>query len=104
MKGPSRVKREEEEEEGKKDREHEQEQEEQVTRGHNIIANGLAGAANPHPHPRPHPTPFPIRTHTRKASKMLFFPLFDSCSRMDGPTDQRTDGRTKPLIELRVRN
>ena len=22
----------------------------------------------------------------------------------DGPTNQRTDGRTKPLIELRVRN
>ena len=30
--------------------------------------------------------------------------VFDSCSRTDRPTDGRTDGRTKPLIELRVRN
>ena len=25
-----------------------------VTRGHNIVADGWAGAANPHPHPNPH--------------------------------------------------
>ena len=24
---------------------------EQVTRGHNIVADGWAGASNPHPHP-----------------------------------------------------
>ena len=41
-------------------------QKEQVTRGHNIVADGWAGAANPHPHPRPHPTPFPTQTHTQK--------------------------------------
>ena len=31
----------------------------QVTRGHNIVTDGWAGAANPHPHP----TSFPTRTH-----------------------------------------
>ena len=76
------------------------ERKEQVTRGHNIVADGWAGAANPHPHP----TPLPTQTHTQKASKTLIFPLFDSFSRTDRPTDRRTDGRTKPLIELRVRN
>ena len=42
------------------------------------------------------PTPLPTQTHTQKAFKTLVFLLFDSCS--------RTDGRTKPLIELRDRN
>ena len=51
----------------------------QVTRGHNIVADGWAGAANPHPHPTPHPTPLPTQTHTQKASKTLIFTLFDSC-------------------------
>ena len=51
----------------------------QVTRGHNIVADGWAGAANPHPHPMLHPTPLPTQTHTQKASKTLVFPLFDSC-------------------------
>ena len=41
-------------------------------------------------------------------AEMRDFTLFDSCSRMDQPTDgrtdRRTDGRTKALIELRVRN
>jgi len=36
-------------------------------------------------------------------AEMRVFPLFNS-SMTDGPTDQQTDGRTKPLIELRVRN
>ena len=40
----------------------------------------------------------------KKCSKTLISSLFDSCPRTDGPTDRRTDGRTKPLIELRVRN
>ena len=33
-------------------------------------------------------------------AEMRVFTLFDLCSRTDGPTD----GQTKPLIELRVRN
>ena len=64
------------------------------TRGHNIVADGWAGAANLQPHPRPHPTPFPTQTHTRRASKTLVFPLFDSIitdRRTDEPMDQRTD-------------
>ena len=56
-----------------------QAEEKQVTRGHNIVADGWAGATNPHPHPTPHPTPLPTQTHTQKASKTLVFPLFDSC-------------------------
>ena len=36
-------------------------------------------------------------------AEMRVFPLFNS-SVTDQPTDQPTDGRTKPLIELRVRN
>ena len=41
----------------------------QVTWGHNIVADGWAGAANPHLHP----TPFPAQT---KSFKTLVFPLF----------------------------
>ena len=62
----------------------------QVTRGHNIVVDGWAGAANPHPYPTPHLNPFPTLTHTQKASKTLVFPLFDSCWRMDQWTDQCT--------------
>ena len=62
-----------------------------MTRGHNIVADGWAGAANAHPHPMPHPTPFPTHTQTRKASKTLIFPLFDSCPRADQRTDRRMD-------------
>ena len=54
-----------------------------MTRGHNIVADGWEGAANPHPHPMRHPTPFPTQTQTRKASKTLVYPLFDPCSWMD---------------------
>ena len=71
----------------------------QVTRGHNIVADGWAGASNPHPHPYPSP----MLKHTQKVSKTLVFPLFNSMT-MDQWTDGWTDGRTKPLIELRVRN
>ena len=45
----------------------------QVTRDHNIVPDGWAGAANPHPHP----TPLPTQTHSQNASKTLVFPLFD---------------------------
>ena len=40
----------------------------QVTRGHNIVAYGWLGAANPHLYPTPYPTPFSTQTHTQKAS------------------------------------
>ena len=78
-----------------------------MTRGHNIVADGWAGAANSHPHPMLHPTPLPTQTHTLKASKTLVFPLFDSLTRtdrrIDRPTDRWTDRRTNPLIEMRGR-
>ena len=64
----------------------------QGTRGHNIISDGWAGAANPHPHQTLHPTPLPKQTHTQKASETLVFPLFDSWS------------WSKALLELRVSN
>ena len=62
----------------------------QVTRGHNIVADGWAGASNPHPHPNLSPT----LKHTQKVSKTLVFPLFNSMTMTDRRTDQRTDGRT----------
>ena len=40
----------------------------------------------------------------RAGAEMRVFILFDSCSPTDRPTDGWTDGQTKPLIELRVRN
>ena len=65
---------------------------EQVTRDHNIVADGWAGASNPHPYPNPQPT----HKHTQKVSKTLVFPLFDSWV-----TDQRTDGPTdRPMDQL----
>ena len=59
--------------------------------GHNIVADGWAGAANPHPHPTPLPTPLPTQTHTQKASETLVFPLFDSCSWTDRRTNRWRD-------------
>ena len=70
----------------------------QVTRGHNIIADGWAGTCNSHPHPRPHHT----QTITTAALKMQLGQL-DQHRPMDGQTDGLTDVWTKPLIEVRVR-
>ena len=60
---------------------------EQVTRGHNIVADGWAGASKPHPHPKAPPT----LKHTQKVSKML---VFNSITMTDQRTDRRTDRRT----------
>ena len=60
-----------------------------MTLGHNIVADRWAGASNPEPHPDSHPT----HMHTRKVSKTLIFPLFDSII-TDGPTDRRTQVST----------
>ena len=62
-----------------------------MMRGHYIVADGWAGAADPDPHPTPHPTPFPTQPHTQKASKRSFFHF---STRVHGPTDGPTDGRT----------
>ena len=59
------------------------------------VADGWAGASNLNPH---HKSP----THMHKKHLKRSFPHFST--RVHGPTDQPTDGRTKPLIELCVRN
>ena len=41
--------------------------------GHNIVADGWAGASNPHQHPKPHPAD----KHTQILTETLVFPLFD---------------------------
>ena len=61
----------------------------QVTRGHNIVAEGWAGASNSHPHPM-----LPHQNGRFSTFRLVGY----------GRTDGRTEGRTKPLIELRVRN
>ena len=52
-----------------------------MTQGHNIVADGWAGASNPHPHPTP------IHKKHLKCSLSHF-------STTDRRTDQRTDQRT----------
>ena len=61
----------------------------QVTWGDNIVADGWAGAANPHPHLTQHP--FQHR-HTHKKLLKRSFSHFST--RAYGQTDRRTDGRT----------
>ena len=73
----------------------------QVMRGHNIVADGWAGASNPiH-------TPNPTLSHAnihKTYQKCSFLNFSTRSPRTDGRTDGWTNGRTKPLIELRVRN
>ena len=71
-----------------------------MTQGHNIVADGSAGAFNPHPHRRPAHTHSHTKIIKTAASKCVFA-LFNSIT-MDQQTDGRTDGQC--LIELRVRN
>ena len=52
-----------------------------MKRGHNIVADRWTGASNPRP----------THKYTQKVSKTLVFPLFDSITMTDGPTDGRTD-------------
>ena len=52
---------------------------------------------------RPDTRPIPVADGWAGA-EMRVLPLFDSCSPTDRRTDGPTDGRTKALIELRVRN
>ena len=81
--------------------------------GHNIVADRWAGASNPQPRPNHTPNPPPTHSHTQYQlhcnsinARFWHFQL-----QPDGGTDKRmdepmqwTNGRTKPLIELRVRN
>ena len=59
----------------------------QVMRGHNIVADGWAGASNPHPLPMP-PTNTCIK---KKHLKRSFFHFLTRALRTNGPTDGRTD-------------
>ena len=62
------------------------------------LGNDLTDKKVTRPDTRP-----PVADGWAGAEKRLF-QLFDPCLRTNGPTDQRTNGRTKPPIELRVRN
>ena len=66
----------------------------QGTRGHNVVADGWAGAYNPHPHPHPPQTHSQTQDNSTKASKTRVFALFNSII-TDGPTDRRTYGPTE---------
>ena len=75
-----------------------------MTRGHNIVADGWAGASSPLPHPNlPHTQTY---TKSTKNARFSTYKLNDQRTdgRTDGRTDRRTDRRTKPLTELRIRN
>ena len=65
-----------------------QKKKKQVTRGHNMVADGWAGAANPHPHP----TPSQHRVIHRKLQNARFSTFWLVLT--NGPMDQRKDGRT----------
>ena len=62
---------------------------EQVTRGHNIVAAGWAGAFNPHLHPTPIPT-------LTQAYKML---VSHFLNHTHGPTDGPTDKASYHLAQ-----
>ena len=71
----------------------------QVTRGHNIVANGWAGASNPHPYTMP-------PTHTQEPSKTFIFTLFYSCPRTErrtnGPTDKVSHRVACPQLKIKI--
>ena len=60
---------------------------EQVTRGHNIVADGWAGASNPHP------TQLPPQHSTKYSIQNAHFPTFRLVV-TDGRTDGPTDGQS----------
>ena len=86
--------------------------EEQVTRGHNIVADGWAGASNLQPYPNHTLNPPPLHSNTNNINRSIKSTRFsrfqlkrDNSSvtdqRTDGPTDQWTDGPTKRDVESR---
>jgi len=71
--------------------ESEKKEKEQVTRGHNIVADGWAGASNPQPHPNPTLNSPPTHTQTQCNNCSIMNARF---SHFQLERDGRTDGRT----------
>ena len=71
----------------------------EVRRGHNIVADGWAGASNLHPHPKPQ-----TLLHIHKHNKYPKRSFFHFSTRSPLHNYGRIDGRTKPLIELHICN
>ena len=70
LRGRTEEHKEEEKVEEEEEEKEKKEEKEQVTQGHNIIADGWAGASNTHPHPKPHS----IHKRTKKKNpKRSFF-------------------------------
>ena len=82
--------------EGKKDNDRMKSKKEQVTRGHNIVADGWAGASNLQPYPNHTPNPPPTHSYTNNSycsiinTRFSFFNLSVTTSVTDEPTDQQT--------------
>ena len=71
------------------------------------VGRGIQPPALPQPHPQPPSNTLTHKQFQLQHQKYAFFVFQlerDNWSMADGPTDQRTNGWTKPLIELRVRN
>ena len=75
--------------------------EEQVTRGHNIVADGWVEASTPILTPT-----HPPHSNIRKKYLKRLFPTFkhNDLRWTNGSTDQQTNAWAEPLIELRVSN
>ena len=81
-----------------------------MMQGHNIFADGWAGASNPLPNPNPHPSHTNIHKRIQNACFATF--QLDHYGLTNGPMNQQTNGLmdgqmegwTKPLIKLRVCN
>ena len=56
-----------------------------VTRGHDIVADGWAGASNPHPHPDTHPH---TNIHNKYQNSCFSAFRLDHYGLTDGPTDK----------------
>ena len=69
----------------------------QVTRGHNIVADGWAGVCNPQPHPNHTPKPPPTHSPTNKTNCSTLNTRFSrfQCERdISSVTDRQTNGPT----------
>ena len=70
----------------------------QVTRGHNIAADGWVGASNPQPHPNPTLTTPVTHSHTHNNNCSIINPHFQL--ERDGPTDKASYKVTCPQLKI----